>query len=244
MRFPIYFGLLYLSASGAYAQNGTTGVAMGQEFSELAAHGGLSGKGFAAFQSYSSTDVRGSQFFFPDWTSGELVTKRKEVFNTGLQFLYDKVRQQLFVRQTDSSLILLSNRDEIQSFSLRDGNNHQYNFVNSSLFSDERPEVFYQVLVYDSAKLTLLKYIKTTFEKADPQDLMKQNAGEVYDAFVDKNLYYLVWKNGLLNPVQLKTKSVKKVFADIHLDAESYLKEHYQPVDEDFLIEMANHFNH
>src|SRR5450631_2585751 len=93
MRYPIYFGLFLLFTSTVYAQNGTTGIAMGQEFSELAAHGGLSGKGFAAFQSYSSTDVRGSQFFFPDWTSGELVTNRKEVFNTGLQFLYDKVRQ-------------------------------------------------------------------------------------------------------------------------------------------------------
>jgi len=244
LRYPIYFYLVYLLTNSATAQSGTTGVAMGQEFAELAAHRGLSGKGFAAFQSYSSTDTRGSQFFFPDWTSGELVTNRKEVFNTGLQFLYDKVRQQLFARQKDSSLVLLTNRDEVQSFSLMDENNHQFNFVNSALFSDERPEVFYQVLVYDSAKLTLLKYIKTTFEKADHTDLMKQNAGDIYDAFVDKNLYYLVWKNGLLNPVQLKTKSVKKVFADLHMNADAYLKEHYQPVDENFLIEMTKQFNH
>ena len=242
---------MILCSAQVFAQNGVLGVAMGQEFKDLTAQASIQnfpganyGKGTPAFQTYSSSEVYGSQYFFAGWVSGELVTKRKEVFNTGLQFLYDKVRQQLFARQKDSSLVLLTNRDEVQSFSLMDENNHQFNFVNSALFSDERPEVFYQVLVYDSAKLTLLKYIKTTFEKADHTDLMKQNAGDIYDAFVDKNLYYLVWKNGLLNPVQLKTKSVKKVFADLHMNADAYLKEHYQPVDENFLIEMTKQFNH
>lgn len=243
MKYGSFICLLFLTANSVFAQSGTAGVTMGQEFAELAAHGGLSGKGFATFQSYSSSQVNGSQFFLPNWVSGEVITNRKEIYNGGLQFLYDKVRQQLFVRQKDSSLILLTNRDEIHSFSLKDENKNQYNFVNSSLFSDEKPEVFYQVLVYDSARLTLLKYIKTTFVKADLTDLMKQREGDVYDAFVDKNVYYLVWQNGLLNPVPLKTKSVQKVFADMHLNAESYLKKHYQPVNEDYLLEMVKQFN-
>jgi hypothetical protein len=243
MKTRILVPALLFSTQALFSQSGTTGVAMGQEFAELAAHGGLSGKGFAAFQSYSSSQVNGSQFFLPDWVNGEVVTRRNEVYNEGLQFLYDKVRQELFVRQKDSSLILLTNKDEIQSFHLKDANKNQFRFVNSSFYTTERPEVFYQVLIDDSVKLTLFKYIKTSFVKADLTDMMKQREGDVYDAFVDKYFYFLSWHDGLLYPVQLKTKSVRKAFTDMHLDPDAYLKEHYQPVDEDFLIEMVKHFN-
>jgi hypothetical protein len=236
------FSVFVLSANTVFSQSGTTAVAMGQEFAELAAHGGLAGKGFAAFQTYSSNQVDGSQFFFPDWAPGEIVTTHKEVFNEGLQFIYDKVRQQLFFRKKDSSLILLGNKDEIQSFSLKDGDK-QYYFVNSKLFTDERPEVFYQVLIYDSSKLSLLKYIKTTLVKADLTDMMKQRQGEVYDAFVDKIFYYIVMDNGIPLQVQLKSKSLKKTFAELNINPEKYMSDHPEPINEDYLINMVRQFN-
>jgi hypothetical protein len=245
MRYHILLFSAFLASTVVFAQNSVNGVAMGQEFKELSAQASIpSYHGNPALQSYASSEVNGSQFFIPGWVNGEVITKRKDVYNSGLQFLYDKVRQQLFVRQKDSSLIVQTNIDEIQSFSLTDEKGQLYNFVNSSLFSNERPEVFYQLLVFDSARLTLLKYTKTNFVKADPTDMMKQREGNVYDAFVDKYTYYLVWQKGPLNPVQLKTKSVEKAFANMHLNPDAYLKEHYQPVDEDFLIAMTKQFNH
>lgn len=244
MRTNIILPLLIFSTATLHSQSGTTAVAMGQEFAELAAHGGLSGKGFAAFQSYSSNQVNGSQFFLTDWSGGEVVTIRKEIYNEGLQFIYDKVRQELYVRQKDSSLILLTNKDEIKSFSLKNEFNEQFNFVNSKFFTDERPEVFYQILINDSTNLTLLKYIKTTLVKADMRDLMKVKEGDINDAFVDKNTYYIVNSKGELTTVQLKSKSLKKAFAELGLDAEPYLKDHPQGIiDEDYLIEMIKRFN-
>src|SRR5450631_2778293 len=128
MNTRILLPALLLSASAVYSQSN---IAMGQEFAELAAHKGLSGKGFAAFQSYKSSDVNGSPYFLPDWDAGEVVTIRKEVFNDEFQFVYDKVRQELFIRQKDSALVLLTNKDEVQSFSLKNGNNEPFHFVNS-----------------------------------------------------------------------------------------------------------------
>ena len=139
-------------------------------------------------------------------------------------------------------MVLLANKDEIQSFSLKDEQGTRYYFVNSKLFTVESPQVFYQVLVYDSAKLSLLKYIKTTLVKADYHDMMKVKEGEVNDAFVDKNTYYVV-KDGILQPVELKNKSVKKVFSELNLPYQKYMDDHYQPVNEEYLIDMVQQLN-
>jgi hypothetical protein len=241
MKPIIIFPVLLFSSATLFAQ--VTNVAMGQEFAELAAHQGYASNGFSAYQTYTSSQINGSQFFLSDWSKGEVITIRKEVFNEDLQFIYDKVRQEIFIRKKDSALILLANKDEIQSFSLKDDKGNQFHFVNSKLFTDERPEVFYQVLVYDSSKLSLLKYIKTTFVKADYHDMMKVKEGEIYDAFVDKYIYYLLKADGTLQPVELKTKAVKKVFTDLHINYEAYMHNHYGAVNEEYLIDMVKELN-
>jgi hypothetical protein len=240
-KYSIILPALLISTSSLSAQ--VTNVAMGQEFAELAAHQGYASNGYSAYQNYTSGQVNGSQFFLPAWAKGEVVTIHKEVYNDGLQFIYDKVRQEVFIRKTDSLLVLLTNKDEIESFSLKDDQGIRYNFVNSKMFTDEKPEVFYQVLVYDSTKLTLLKYIKTTLIKPDYHDMMKVKEGEVNDAFVDKYIYYIVKADGVLQPVELKNKSVKKVFGELNLPYQKYMDEHYQPVNEDYLIDLVKHLN-
>jgi hypothetical protein len=244
MRSACLLSLLVLSGGPLFSQSGTTAVSMGQEFAELAAHGGLSGKGFAAFQAYRSDDIRGSQFFLPDWSHGEVVTVRMEVFSKDLEFIYDKVRQELFVRKNDSSLVLLTNKDEIRSFRLKNNEGEQFSFINSKFFTEDRPEVFYQFMVNDSAKLSLLKYINTSLVKADMRDMMKVREGDIYDAWVDKNTYYIVRADGMKATVQLKTKSLKKSFADLGIDIDPYLRDHPQGIiDEDYLVAMVQQLN-
>ena len=96
----------------------------------------------------------------------------KESFNKGLRFSYDKVRQELFIRHEESTEILLGSKMQIHSFILVGDDKKQYNFVNSSLFTNEDPQVFYQVLVSDSSKLTLLKYTKTNFRKSGSRGIL------------------------------------------------------------------------
>jgi hypothetical protein len=189
-------------------------------------------------------DVKGNPFFLTDWSKGEVVTVRKEVYGDDLQFVYDKVRQELFVRRKDEKPILLANKDEIQSFSLSDENGNHYNFINSRYFTDVRPEVFYQVLVYDSSKLSLFKYIKTSFVRGDPNDMMKQKEGAVNDEFVDKNIYFLEMGKGELKTIQLKSKSINKVLVDLHINAEAYMSAHPEQLDEKYLVELIKSLNH
>lgn len=242
MKKAIIFPALIMSAAALNAQ--TSNVAMGQEFAELAAHGGLSGKGFASFQQYTSGEEHGSQFFFPEWTNGEVITTRKEVFNEGMQFVYDKVNQELYIRKKDSSLVLQTNKDEIQSFSLKGDDKVQYNFVNSKLFNDEKPQVFYQVLVYDSSRYTLLKYIKTKFVKAPMTEMMNEREGNVYDGYVDKYVYFIVKPDDLiLHPVILTAKNIKKVFGELEIPYEVYMNVHPELIDEEYLVKMVSQLN-
>ncbi len=173
-----------------------------------------------------------------------MTTIRKEVYGDDLQFIYDKVRQELFVRKTDAEPVLLTNKDEIKSFVLTGENTAQYNFINSKYFSDERPEVFYQVLVYDSSKLSLFKYIKTSLVTANPNDMMKQREGEVYDEFVDKIIYYLEMGKDGFKTVQLKLKSIRNVLNEYNINADAYLNSHPGQLDEKYLIEMIRSLNH
>jgi hypothetical protein len=186
--------------------------------------------------------VNGSQFFLPDWSKGEIALISKEVFSNGILLTYDKVRQELFIKQQDAPDILLGTKEEINTFSLKDAGK-EYHFINSSVFSKEKPEVFYQVLVSDPTKITLLKYTKGTFVKADKNDMMKQKDGDIYDSFVDKVTYYVSKGNGELQPVQLKTKALKKTFADLNINIDNYINQHPGSIDEDFLISLVTELN-
>jgi hypothetical protein len=232
--------LLFCTVKG-FSQTGSNSITMSNEFAMLAAHGGT-GSNFSTFQSYSSNQVNGSQFFLPDWTKGEIVLNSKEEFKNGILLAYDKVRQELFIKQQDAPDILLGTKEEINTFSLKDAG-REYHFINSSVYSTAKPEVFYQVLVSDPSKLTLLKYTKGTFVKADKNDMMKQKEGDIYDSFVDKVTYYLSKGNGELQQLQLKTKALKKTFTDLNINIDNYANEHPGSVDEDYLISLVMDLN-
>jgi hypothetical protein len=241
MRNKLILVILSFCTLNAFSQAGSNSITMSNEFAMLAAHGG-SGANFSTFQTYSSNQVTGSQFFLPDWSRGEIALNNKEVFKNGILLAYDKVRQELFIKQQDAQDILLGTKEDINTFSLKDAGK-EYRFVNSSVYTKVKPDVFFQVLVLDSSKLTLLKYTKGIFLKADKTDMMKQKEGEVYDAFVDKITYYVSRQNGELQQIQLKTKSLKKTFTDLNINIDKYIGEHPGPLDEDYLVTMVTDLN-
>lgn len=234
---------LLLATMPALAQqtndNTNTNVGMSQDFSSLS-H--MSKGSVSAIQTYSSREVEGSQFFLPTWKPGEMLTTHGDVFNDGLVMLYDKVRQDLFIKKKDDPMVILGNKDEIYSFTLTDSGKH-YVFLNSKKFIYDTPEFFYEALVLDSANLSLLKYIKTTLVKANPASMAQQTQQDVKDAWVDKEQYFIV--KGKSAPVQitLKSKGIRNAFEEIGLNAEAYLKDHPGSITEEYLMDMIKDFN-
>ena len=241
MKNKMVLVILLFCTVNAFSQAGSNSITMSNEFAMLAAHGGT-GSSFSTFQSYSNGQVNGSQFFLPDWSRGEIALNNKEVFKNGILLAYDKVRQELFIKQENAADILLGTKEEINTFSLWDAGK-EYHFINSSVYSNVKPEVFYQLLISDPKKITLLKYTKGSFVKADKNDMMKQKEGDIYDSFVDKITYYVSKGNGELQQLQLKIKSLKKTFADFDINIDKYVNEHPGSVDEDFLISLVMELN-
>ena len=235
--------VLILSVKAVFSQATANSVSMSQEFNQLASSAKVGyHNDFSFFQTYSSSLVDGNQFFLSDWSKGEILTNKNDVFNQGLLFAYDKVRQELFIRQKDSSVVLIGNKEDIKSFKLKDAGN-VYEFVNSTIYTDVKPAFFYQVLVADSSRFTLLKYNKTRFVKADKNDMMKEKEGKVYDAFVDDYTYYIVKGKSGPVPVQLKAKAVRKVFTDLGANPDKYMNDHSGSIDEDYLVGMVTELN-
>jgi hypothetical protein len=237
MKYSLIFSLFFLQGMMGYSQR--AGLTEAHEFDQFQ-HAG--GGGVSAFKTGVRTDADGSQFFLPEWSKGDITLNSNIVFNSGMMFIYDKVRQEIFIRPEDSSSVLLGNKDDIKTFTLKDAG-REYTFVNSVFYSNTKPEVFYQVLVINPSKLTLLKYTKATFVRADNTDMMKQREGKVNDAFIDNVTYYISNGKGSLQPVQFKSKSVKKAFAELKIDVDKYLSDHTEPINEDYLIAMVGALN-
>ena len=238
MKYKLILPILFLFPAAIFSQTNAGSVTIHQEFATMA----TTHENSSSLQSFSTNQVEGTQFFLPEWQKGELTLNDNQVFNQDLLFAYDKVRQELFIRQKDSSDILTGDKERIRSFSLKTAGK-QYYFINSSRYSDVKPLVFYQLLVDDSVKLTLLKLTSATFVKADQTDMMKMKEGEIYDAYVDKYNYFLV--KGNVNPqaVQLKAKSIKQILSGFGMNADKYMHDHYGALNEDYLIDLVKALN-
>ena len=126
--------------------------------------------------------------------------------------MFDKVRQQLFIKQQNSQDILLADKDQISAFEIITDKPHR--FEPASRYDPSKKDFFFEVLVKADTGYSLLKYTKTSFVKADMHDMEKVKSGENYDEFKDEVTYYISYQNGIPQKVDLREKSIKKMFAD------------------------------
>ena len=197
--------ILFLQSTIIYAQ--VESAQIGAEFKEVSANAGRQIQGI---QTYNSGEVKGSQFFFPSWTSGSVTTINNEVIGKNYSFLYDKVRQQLFMKWKDSSVLLQAEKDQITGFTLN--TDKEYSFASASLYDPLDTSNFFEVLVSNKKGYSLLKLVKATFVKADPTDMLRMREGDVYDKFVDNISYYISYQNGMPKIITFKERSIEKAF--------------------------------
>ena len=114
----IFITTSFLSIVGFTMAQDSNAIGMQNELSQMAKFSTRQ-TGFESIQSYSSNKVIGSQFYFPSWCIGTVTTSNNEVINNPkYQFIFDKVRQLLFIKQKDTSAILLAEMDHISTFTL------------------------------------------------------------------------------------------------------------------------------
>ncbi len=210
---------------------------LGAEFQTVSMHRGLNG-----MQTYGSNEIKGSQFFYPTWSTGSVTTVNNEVISKDYSFLYDKVRQLLFIKYKDSSAILLAERNQINGFTLNHDGAH--NFVSTALYDPSNKSDFFEVLVNDSNHYSLLKLVKTEFVKADQTDIQRMKDGDIYDKFIDSISYYISYKKGLPQKITFRENSLVRNFPLLKVKIADYYDLHNnETVDENFLMGCVQSFN-
>lgn len=214
---------------------------MAQDFKDISKFGSHQ-SGFEGLQSYHSGNVEGSQFFSPDWTAGTVTMVSNEQFGKNYLFLYDKVRQELFIKLKDSSVVLQADKDLIGSFTLTTDKVHS--FVPARTLDPSNKDNFFEVLVKADKGYSLFKLTKAKFVKADQQrDMERQAMGEVNDSFQDQITYYLI-KDGVVQTVALRKNNILKSLAPAKTKASEYFDRHSDsPMDETFLIGLILYVN-
>ncbi len=227
---PVYF----IITIQVFSQISSLGIS--NEFKQITRFGKMQ-TGFEGLQTYHSGNVKGSQFFNDSWSVGSVTTTNKEIFNNNYLFIYDKVRQELFLKPKDSDVVVLTDKSQIYSFSIFTDKMH--NFQQALLYDPNQKGNFFEVLV-QSDKYTLLKLIKTTFEKANPNDIEKVKQGEFEDEFVDHVTYY-IYHNNKLQKITLTENSIRKALKDQQSTVNDFFDTHENDeVTEDLLINLIN----
>jgi hypothetical protein len=235
---------ILLSISLAYCAGASAQIVaddMADEFKTISKYGSRQ-SGFEGFQTYHSGHVEGNQFFNPNWSPGTVTTISNEQFGKNYLFLYDKVRQELFLKWKDSSIVLLADKNMITAFTLNTDRTHS--FVTAGAYDPANKGNFFEVLVKSDKGYSLFKLTKTKFVKADERDIEKQKLGDIYDSFVDEITYYLV-KDSVVKTVALRKNSVLKALSPPFKDkVSSFFSQHPEnSVDELLLIGAIEFLN-
>jgi len=212
---------------------------MRADFAEVARYGTRQA-GMEGLRTHSS-GVKGSQFFYPSWCKGSLITNSQKQLGDKYLYLFDKVRQELFIQVKDSNAIFLLNKSEIHSFILNTDKPHTFEIASD--FDPGRTTDFFEILVRNE-KYTLLKSTKTTFVKFDPHDMVRVKNGDLEDEFVDEYIYYVTLKGGPLQAISPKTASIRKVLSAEKAKVNDYLDANAnEEMDEKFLVGLIVSLN-
>lgn len=142
----------------------------------------------------------GTQYLFPDWVHGTLITNDGQKFS---EYLYDldKISQGLYRIQADSTVFLID-KMQIKWLSLNDGQT-TYEFEKVPSLKDDQ---LYRILAKGS-KYSLYSLISTKFIPSNYTSNGIVTKGNLYDEFKDEVSYYLVTADGTAKQVSLKKKA-------------------------------------
>lgn len=189
---------------------------------------------------FSNSKVKGSQYLFDAWTMGSVTTIDNNVYSKKYLFNLDKLTQNLYVKYTEQpDMIIILDKENIKNFSI--GNQ---NYINAAPIDPKNKNVFYQVLVRDSSKLSLFKYTKTKFVKSDPTNIMNVQTGNFSDEYVDNPTYYIFYPNGELKKINLSESNIRKVLKDKSEKIDSFFNiSPNREMDESLLISLVDYIN-
>ena len=239
MRF--YFVLL---SAFIFFENASAQSSGGNSFQSQSPYTGRLVNGFdVLLPTYNSgSDVGGKPYFSKDWVKGSVKTIKNEEFSNKLLFMYDKVGGKLFFKNEDSATIMEADGGMIYSFTLITDKPHV--FMRADLFNSDYTGKFFEALVFNDKKYSLLKYTATNFEQATTSKASQAMTQTLSNGrYVDKETYFLFF-NSTLQPVELKKKAFPKALNNADYDkAEAYIKMNNGNFNESYASKLLETLN-
>ncbi len=189
---------------------------------------------------YHKDLLEGSPFFLPAYVPGLVVNQLDSVIdNKDYLYNYDKKSENLLLKRGDEAPIAV-NRNQVKYFCLKPQQGG-YIFERVLLIS---PDEYFQVL-YKGSKYSFYKQIKSIFIPANQKTNGYSRSGNDYDEYQDQYSYYIVDHRKMQVLVfELSKKSLRKSLYAEDAVLEKYFREHkWQPVDEPYLVHLAELVN-
>ena len=238
MRF--YFILL---SACIFFENVSAQSSGGNSFQSQSPYTGHLVNGFeVVLPTYNSGGEEGNTYFSKDWIKGSVKTITNEEFSNKLLFMYDKVGGKLFFKNEDSATIMEADGGLIYSFTLVTDKPHT--FMRADLFSRDYTGKFFEALVFNDKKYSLLKYTVTNFEPTTTSKASQAMTQTLSNGrYVDKVTYFLFFSN-MLQPVELKKKVFPKSLPGTDYDkAEAYIKMNSGNFNESYAARLLEALN-
>lgn len=240
----IILAVSFIIFSGASAQIVASEIGIRDELKSISQFATKTQTGYETIQTYSSNEIKGSQFFYPTWVSGSITTVNKEIISDNYLFVFDRVRQQLFIKQKNSDTVLIADKSQIISFTLNTDKKHV--FVPDVQFNKSAKDIsFYEVMEQNENGYSFFKFENTRLVKVDPNDMVRVKNGDMSDEFVNTTVYYLYSTSTFLNKITFNEKNILKAL-DVSKQelAKTFFAEHKSDkIDEKFVIELLYRLN-
>jgi hypothetical protein len=181
-------------------------------------------------------------FLFDEWVEGDSIidTKGNLVNTTAFIFNFDKLTGGLLATQDKINNMLVASGG-INSFILKTrGKKYVFTHVNTI-----HQDPFFLEMAKSDTHYTLYKRFVTKYIASNYRDDGIIQTGNNYNEYKDENEYYVIdAATKLGQPVTLKPKSIKALFAAEKEKVNSYFKQHNDvEIDEKFLTGLVNYLN-
>lgn len=193
----------------------------------------------AAISTFSRSDVKGARYLFEQWTPGSVTAYDNSSYSNNYKFNFDKITQNLYAQyEPQGNISVVVDKSKVKRFAIAG-----LNFVNGSTIDQNNNNLFYQLLVEDSTKISLYKLTKTRFVRANPADMSNMNNKNFSSEFVDDITYFIRYNN-VLNKINLTESNVYKVLKSKSDKLNSYFTMHSnKEIDEQFLVGLVKYLN-
>lgn len=183
-------------------------------------------------------ETQGSRFFLKGWARGIVLFKNNSVHSSSYVLNYDKIGDGL-IQKADATRFFEVDMSSIQSFSLIDSAEKEYNFLRLTGSSSN-----FILEVYKDSLYSLYKRMNTKFYRADYENKGLYEKGYKYDRYEDEIIYYIKDNKGKLTEISNLNKKGFRELLEVFPKAKEFISENRITSDkESYLINLTKYLN-